>query len=166
MGSRDPKARQGKKGNCSHFVYKAHVARLAHTAEVTAANISDVAETHFLVRAGDEEVRADSRVEWHVAARRSKVQEAERPFERALSSVRSRVDLFNVLKNLFGIRKVRCHGLAKVAHLVRVALALTNPLLYTAVGLRLGPSTGRGPKVGNGLDRLALDGPVGKHTHN
>ena len=71
-----------------------------------------------------------SRVEWHVAAKRSKVAEADRPFERALSSVRSRVEHpFHVMKDLFGIRKVRCRGLAKAAHLVAVALALANLLL-------------------------------------
>ena len=152
-GARDPEAHQGKKGNTWHFGYKAHIgvdadSGLVHTVEVTAANVSDVAEAHLLVRAGDEEAWADSgytgvakrpevasdpglsRVEWHVAAKRSKVAEADRPFERALSSVRSRVEHpFHVMKDRFGIRKVRCRGLAKAAHLVAVALALANLLL-------------------------------------
>ena len=152
-GSRDPEAHQGKKGNTWHFGYKAHIGvdadtGLVHTVEVTAANVSDVAEAHLLVRAGDEEAWADSgytgvagrpevasdpalaRVEWHVAARRSKVAEECRPFEKALSSVRSRVEHpFHVVKDLFGVRKVRCRGLAKAAHLMAVAFALANLLL-------------------------------------
>ena len=44
--------------------------------------------------------------------------------------MRSRVEHpFHVMKDLFGIRKVRCRGLAKAAHLVAVALALANLLL-------------------------------------
>ena len=152
-GSRDPEAHQGKKGNAWHFGYKAHIgvdadSGLVHTVEVTAANVSDVARACALVRPGDEEAWADSgytgvakreevasdpalsRVVWHVAAKRSKVSEAERPFERALSSVRSRVEHpFHVVKDLFGVRKVRCRGLAKAAHLMSVAFALANLVL-------------------------------------
>ena len=74
--------------------------------------------------------RAPSRVAWHVAAKRSKVAEADRPFEKALPGVRSRVEHpFHVVKDLFGIRKVRCRGLAKAAHLMAVAFALANLLL-------------------------------------
>ena len=152
-GARDPEAHQGKKGNNWHFGYKAHIGvdadtGLVHTVDVTAANASDVARAFALVRPGDEEAWADSgytgvarrpevasdpalsRVVWHVAAKRSKVSEADRPFERALSSVRSRVEHpFHVVKDLFGIRKVRYRGLAKAAHLARVAFAMANLVL-------------------------------------
>ena len=127
--------------------------------DVTAANVSDVARAHALVRPGDEEAWADSgytgvaerpevagdpalaRVAWHVAAKRSKVREADRHFERALSSVRSRVEHpFHVLKDLFGAREVRCRGLAKAAHLMRVAFALANlPLARRAPRRRVAP---------------------------
>lgn len=152
-GSRDPEACQGKKGNTWHFGYKAHIgvdadSGLVHTVDVTAANAADISRAHALVRPGDQEVWADSgytgvakrgevagdpglsRVEWHVAAKRSRVTEADRPFERALSSVRSRVEHpFRVVKGLFGIRKVRYRGLAKATHLMRVAFAMANLLL-------------------------------------
>ena len=152
-GARDPEAHRGKKGNSWHFGYKAHIGvdadtGLVHTVDVTAANVSDVARAFALVRPGDGEAWADSgytgvakrpevasdpglaRVEWHVAAKRSRVAEADRPFERALPGVRSRVEHpFHVLKDLFGIRKVRCRGLAKAAHPVAVAFALANLLL-------------------------------------
>ena len=107
-----------------------------------------MAEAHLLVRPGDEAAWADlgytgvakrgevagdralSRVAWHVAAKRSKVAEADRPFEKALPGVRSRVEHpFHVVKDLFGIRKVRCRGLAKAAHLMAVAFAPANLLL-------------------------------------
>lgn len=85
-----------------------------------------------------------SRVAWHVAAGRSKVAEADLPFERALSSVRSRVERpLRVLKDLFGVRKVRCRGLAKAARLVAVALALANLLLARRTSRRcLAPQAG------------------------
>ena len=133
-GARDPETCQGRKGNCWHFGYKAHIgvdadSGLVHTVEGTAANVSGVACAFALVRPGDEEAWVDSgytgvvrrpevsgdpalsRVVWHVVARRSKATEADRPFERALSSVRFRAGSpFHVLKDLFGMRKVRCRG--------------------------------------------------------
>lgn len=83
---------------------------IVHTMDVTVVNVSDAAEAHALVRPGDEGAWADPgytgvvrrpevagdpalfRVVWHVATRRSKVREVDRPFARVLSSVRSWVD--------------------------------------------------------------------------
>ena len=152
-GERDPEAHQAKKGQNWHFGYKAHVgvdadSGLVHTVEVTAANVSDVSLARDLVRPGDSDVWADagytgvakrpevasdpalSNIAWHVAAKRSKVREEDRPYEHELSSVRSRVEhAFHVLKDLFGIRKVRCRGLAKASCLMHVAFAMANLVL-------------------------------------
>lgn len=151
--SRDPEAHQGKKGNNWHFGYKAHIgvdasAGTVHTLEVTAANVADIAQAHLLVRKTDEDIWADSGYtgvaarpevaaleaplnrQWHVAAKRSKVTEEQKPHERELASVRSRVEHpFHVLKDIFKIRKVRYRGKAKVGNLLSVAFALANLLL-------------------------------------
>ena len=151
--ARDPEAHSAKKGNSWHFGYKAHVgvdagSGTVHTLVVTAANASDVAEAHSLVREGDERVWADagyvgvqkreevvgdpalSRVEWLVARRRSTVAEGQRPYERDLSSVRSRVEHpFHVVKDIFRLRKVRYRGLRKVGNLLFAAFALANLVL-------------------------------------
>ena len=161
--SRDPEAHSARKGQSWHFGYKAHVGADAdsgtvHTLAVTAANVSDVPEAHALVRAGDERVWADagyvgvekrgevagnpalSRVEWLVARRRSAVAEADRPHERDLSSVRSRVEHpFHVPKDIFRLRKVRYRGLAKVSNLLFAAFALANLVLARREPRRCAP---------------------------
>lgn len=162
-GARDPEAHQARKGNNWHFGYKAHIgvdadSGTVHTLEVTAANVSDVSEAHALVREGDERVWADagytgvarrpevagdeglSKVEWLVARKRSAVTEELRPYERALSSVRSRVEhAFHVVKCVFGIRKVRYRGLRKVSNLLGAAFALANLVLARRAPRRCAP---------------------------
>lgn len=148
--ARDPEAHSSRKGNNWHFGYKAHVgvdadSGAVHTLSVTAANVADISEAHALVREGDERVWADagytgvakrdevrgdpalSRVQWLVARKRSMVTDDLRPYERALSSVRSRVEhAFHVVKCIFGIRKVRYRGLRKVSNLLGAAFALAT----------------------------------------
>ena len=100
--SRDPEAHQAKKGNNWHFGHEAHAGvdagtGLARTAEVTAANVSDVAVAPSLLRPDDgsrhadaghagigkrPEVRGDptpSGVEWRVARRRPGVPGRDHP---------------------------------------------------------------------------------------
>ena len=161
--ARDPEAHQARKGNNWHFGYKAHIgvdadSGTVHTLSVTAANVSDVSEAHALVREGDERVWADagytgvarrpevagdeglSKVEWLVARKRSAVTEELRPYERALSSVRSRVEhAFHVVKCVFGIRKVRYRGLRKVSNLLGAAFALANLVLARREPRRCAP---------------------------
>jgi IS5 family transposase len=62
---RDPDAHQAKKGNTWHFGYKAHIgidkdSGIAHTVDVTAANVSDVSETAKLLTGEEETVNGDS----------------------------------------------------------------------------------------------------------
>ena len=161
--ARDPEAHSSRKGNNWHFGYKAHVgvdadSGTVHALEVTAANVSDVAEAHALVRPGDERVWADagyagvakrpevegdgalSGVEWLVARKRSAVTEELKPYERELSSVRSRVEhAFHVVKCVFGIRKVRYRGLRKVSNLLGAAFALANLVLARRAPRRCAP---------------------------
>ncbi len=62
-----------------------------------------------------------------MAARRSRVTEADRSFERAPSSVRSRVEHpFRAAKGLFGIRGTGYRGLAKTRRPMQAAFALAN----------------------------------------
>lgn len=163
--SRDPEAHQAKKGNNWHFGYKAHAGAdagtgLVHTVEVTAANVSDVAVAHRLLRPDDAFCYADagytgvakrpevagdpalSSVEFKVARRRSVVPGRNHPeaswepgIETALSRVRSRVEHpFHVVKDVFGLRKTRYRGLAKNRNMLSVAFALANLCLLAWSG--------------------------------
>lgn len=171
--SRDPEAHQAKKGANWHFGYKAHVgvdagSGLVHTVEVTAANVSDVAEAHGLVRPGDRVCYADSgyagvakrpevagdallsAVEWIVARRPSSVKglgsaaSAERGIESRKASVRAKVEhAFQVVKVRFGHAKTRYRGLAKNANMLHVAFALANLAMCASAGRSLAPSAAR-----------------------
>lgn len=170
-GSRDPEAHQAKKGQNWHFGYKAHAgvdaeAGTVHTLEVTAANVSDLAEAASLVRPGDADVWADSgytgvsrwvegapaaSARWHVARRKKSVPEAERPQESMLASARSRVEhAFHALKDVVGLRKTRYKGLSRVSNQLYAAFALANCVLASRKPLRLGP-----PKCVAALPRAA-----------
>lgn len=170
-GSRDPEAHQAKKGQNWHFGYKAHAgvdaeAGTVHTLEVTAANVSDLAEAASLVRPGDADVWADSgytgvsrwvegapaaSARWHVARRKKSVPEAERPQESMLASARSRVEhAFHALKDVVGLRKTRYKGLSRVSNQLYAAFALANCVLASRKPLRLGP-----PKCAAALPRAA-----------
>ena len=170
-GSRDSEAHQAKKGQNWHFGYKAHAsvdaeAGTVHTLEVTAANVSDLAEAASLVRPGDAGVWADSgytgvsrwvegapaaSARWHVARRKKSVPEAERPQESMLASARSRVEhAFHALKDVVGLRKTRYKGLSRVSNQLYAAFALANCVLASRKPLRLGP-----PKCAAALPRAA-----------
>lgn len=165
--SRDPEAHQSKKGRNWHFGYKAHAGvdlgtGLVHTVEVTAANVSDLAEAHRLLRPGDRVCYADagytgvakrpevagdpalSKVEWRVARRRSAIPGRdsrfswERAIERGIARVRAKVEHpFHVVKDVFGWRKTRYRGLAKNRNLLCVAFALADLCLLSWAGRRV-----------------------------
>ena len=169
--SRDPEAHQAKKGNNWHFGHEAHAGvdagtGLAHTAGVTAANVSDVAVAPSLLRPDDEfcyadagytgigkrpEVRGDptlSGVEWRVARRRSKVPGRDHPevsWERgtgsSLSRVRSKAGHpLHAVKDLLGPGRTRYRGLEKNRNQLCVALALADLALLAQAGRTLAPT--------------------------
>jgi IS5 family transposase len=154
---RDPEMHQTKKGNQWHFGLKAHLgvdadSGLAHSLSVTAANVSDVAQTHTLLH-GEEKVvfgdagyqgvekrpeiitPPDASVQFEIAAKRGKINAmAEGPLrtavvelERVKASVRARVEhCFHIVKNLFRHRKTRYRGLAKNLAQLQTLFALAN----------------------------------------
>ncbi len=161
--SRDPEARQAKKGNNWHFGYKAHIgvdagSGLVHTVEATPANVSDVAVAHSLVRPDDGFCYADSgytgvakrpevegdehlrSVEWAVAERPSRIKGAkglavEHEIESRKASVRSKVEHpFLIVKRQFGYTRCRYRGLAKNASALTVLFALANAAMWARAG--------------------------------
>lgn len=153
---RDPEMHQTKKGNEWHFGMKAHIGTdahsgLVHTVVGTAANVADVACAHELLHGQEKSACADAgyigvqkrpevvashaSVQWHVAAKRSKIKAmSEGPlkelwpqYEKAKAQLRARVEHpFHVIKNLFGFRKVRYRGLAKNTAQLQTLFALAN----------------------------------------
>jgi transposase, IS5 family len=152
-GERDPEMHQTKKGNQWYHGMKAHVgvdleSGLVHTVTVTSANVSDVTETPKLlhgqesvvfadagyVGAAKREVLKDVKVDWQIAARRSTVEklpeavrEIVRESERIKAMLRAKVEhVFQVLKCVFGYRKVKYRGMTKNgAHMARM-MAMVN----------------------------------------
>jgi len=165
-GARDPAMHQTAKGNQWFFGMKAHIGVDAgtgyvHTVTATAANVSDVVETHKLVRGDDEVVYADSgyrgidnrgevtgdghlsMVEFRIAARKSQLKAMAAP-DRAeqtrLASVRAKVEHpFLILKRDFGFTKTRYRGMAKNLNRLHVAFASANLLMRArAVAIQAG----------------------------
>lgn len=156
---RDPEMHQVKKGNAWHFGMKAHLgvdaqSGLIHTVIGTAANVADITQAHALLHGQEKKAHADagylgvekraeiaaahSGVDWHVAAKRSKVKalaegklkEITVLYERAKAQVRARVEHpFHVVKNLFRHRKVRYRGLLKNTAQLQSLFALANLFL-------------------------------------
>ena len=153
---RDPEMRQAKKGNQWHFGMKAHLgvdahSGLAHTVSVTAANVSDIAQTHALLHGEESVVFADAgyvgvekrpeiasvhaAVCFEVAAKRGKIKAMAEgaiksltlELEKLKAQVRARVEHpFHIIKNLFRHRKTRYRGLAKAAAQLHSLFALAN----------------------------------------
>ena len=152
--ARDPEMHQAKKGNQWHFGMKAHIgvdaeSGLAHSLATTAANESDVATAHEVLR-GDEEVvhgdagyrgvgkrpeNAGSGVEWRVAMRPGKrrlldKEGEEEAAEKRKASVRAKVEHpFLYVKRHFGYGKVRYRGLAKNTERIALLLGFANLLI-------------------------------------
>ena len=159
---RDPEAHQVKKGNAWHFGFKAHVgvdrdSGLAHSVEVTAANVSDISQVPNLLTGEEEELYGDSaylgaqkreeavrrnkrgkKIQYKINRRPSQLrklsrsgQYAAKKAERKKSSVRSKIEhLFGVVKRRFGYRKTRYRGLRKQTAKLHMVFALAN--LYLA----------------------------------
>ena len=156
---RDPEMHQTKKGNEWHFGMKAHLAVDAQSGLVqkvigTAANVSDISQTHELLNGQEQDVFADAgyqgvqkrpeissrkaQPQWHIAVKRGKIRampqgklkEAIQKFEKIKAQVRSRVEHpFHILKNIFKYRKVRYRGLAKNTAQLHTLFALANLIL-------------------------------------
>jgi IS5 family transposase len=150
---RDPEMHQTKKGNAWHFGMKAHIGTdlqgLVHTLVGTAANVADVTCAHRLLHGEEKAAHLDagytgvekrpeatpSQVEWHVAAKRSKVRALPegllktltQELEKRKAQIRAKVEHpFHVVKNLFGFRKVRYRGLKKNTAQLQTLFALAN----------------------------------------
>jgi IS5 family transposase len=156
---RDPEMHQTKKGNQWHFGMKAHIgvdakSGLVHRVSGTAASVADVAQSHELLHGQEQEGYGDAGytgvekrpeivaehagVEWHVAAKRSKVKalaeglvkDLTLRLEKAKAKVRARVEHpFHIMKNLFKHRKVRYRGLRKNTAQLYSLFALANLLI-------------------------------------
>jgi len=155
-GERDPEMHQTRKGNQWFFGMKAHIGAdaasgLVHSVTGTAANVSDISQTHELLHGQEKVVHADagylgvekrpeiiaghSSVEWRVAARRGKIKAMEQSwvkdltlgYEKLKARARALVEHpFHVVKNLFRHRKVRYRGLKKNTSQLEVLFALAN----------------------------------------
>jgi IS5 family transposase len=156
-GERDPEMHQTKKGNQWYFGMKAHIgvdadSGLTHTVVTTAANVSDVTRADALLH-GDEtaafgdagyqgvdkrEEHRDRTVTWHVALRPGKRRvlpdtpggRLREQVERIKARLRAKVEHpFHILKNRFGLKKVRYRGLAKNTVQLFTLFGLANLLI-------------------------------------
>ena len=159
LKQRDPAMHQTRKGNQWYFGLKAHIGAdaksgLVHSVSMTAANVSDIAQTHVLLHGKESEVHADAgylgvekreeivalkrEVKWQIAAKRGTInrlgegeeKERLRGVERTKAQVRAKVEHpFHVVKNLFHYRKTRYRGLAKNTAQLEILFALANLFL-------------------------------------
>jgi IS5 family transposase len=135
-GERDPELHQTKKGNQWHFGMKAHIgvdaaSGITHTLVTTPANTNDVTQAHALLH-GEETVafgdagyqgvekreeNQDKQVQWEVV-------------EQLKASIRAKVEHpFHIVKNLFGMKKVRYKGLTKNTAQLFTLFGLANLLI-------------------------------------
>ena len=154
--ARDPEMHQVKKGNAWHFGMKAHIgvdahSGLVHTVTGTSANVADITQAHLLLHGKEKNGHGDAgylgvekraeivaglpEVQWHVAAKRSRIanmaeglhKELSQQYEKAKAQVRARVEHpFHIIKNLFCHRKTRYRGLARNTAQLQSLFALAN----------------------------------------
>lgn len=162
-GKRDPEMHQTKKGNLWHFGMKAHIgvdaeSGLTHTLVTTPANIADVSVAHELLHGDEKLVFGDAgyqgvdkrdaqkkvKARWHVAMRPGKrralpnnpIGRVLEKLEQLKASVRAKVEHpFHIVKNLFGLKKVRYRGLAKNTARLYTLFGLANLVI---AGRKLG----------------------------
>ena len=164
---RDPDAHQVKKGNAWHFGYKVHIgvdkdSGLAHTVEVTGANVHDVTMVPKLLTGMEETVYGDSgylgaekredAIIKNLAGKKIRYKTNRRPSqsknksvrsqaqikrrEHEKSSVRAKVEhVFGVVKGQFRYRKTRYRGLRKQTTKLNILFALANLILADRLGL-------------------------------
>jgi IS5 family transposase len=146
---RDPEMHQTRKGNQWYFGMKAHIGvdsntKLIHSVVATAANVHDSQVLGDLLHGNETRVWGDSAYtgQKHVLAEKApqakdftqakggryrELTEDDRAKNRNKSRVRAKVEhQFAVIKRQFGFNKVRYRGLAKNAHRLFVACALSN----------------------------------------
>lgn len=153
---RDPQMHQTKKGNQWYFGMKAHIgvdasSGIVHTVVTTSANVHDVTQAHLLLHGEEKSAYGDSgfvgvdqrkesnqNVQWYVAMRpgqrralpdsvEGRILDA---FERLKAQVRAKVEHpFKIIKNIFGLRKVRYRGLEKNTAQLMTLFGLCNLLL-------------------------------------
>ncbi len=156
-GNRDPDMPQPKNGNQRHFGMKAHIgvdadSGLVHTVIGTAANVNDVTQANALLHGEETEAFGDAgyqgaakrpdangEVNWNIAMRPGKrraldlTQEIDRlrdGLETIKAGIRAKVEHpFHILKNRFGLRKVRYRGLAKNTAQLMTLFALANLMI-------------------------------------
>jgi len=155
-GTRDPEMHQTKKGKNWFFGMKAHIGAdrdsgLVHTVVGTAANVSDVTVGNALLHGEETDVFADAGYQgadkrddatganWHVAMRPSVRRRWKRQprigklldyVEQVKAAVRAKVEHpFHIVKNRFGLKKVRYRGLAKNTAQLFTLFGLANLLI-------------------------------------
>ena len=155
-GTRDPEMHQTKKGKSWFFGMKAHIGAdrdsgWVHTVVGTAANVSDVTVGNALLPGEETDVFADAGYQgadkrddataanWHVAMKpsvRKKWKKQPRIgklldyAERIKAAVRAKVEHpFHIVKNRFGLKKVRYRGLAKNTAQLFTLFGLANLLI-------------------------------------
>jgi transposase, IS5 family len=162
QGQRDPEMHQTRKGQQWYpstslrtgFGCKAHIgvdaeSGLTHSVITTAANVSDVTQTHRLLHGQETDVFADAgytgvdkrkallqcKATWHVAmkpGRRRALPDTPwgrllRDIEQAKAAIRAKVEHpFRVIKRQFGYTKVRYRGLAKNGAQIVTLFGLAN----------------------------------------
>ena len=146
---RDPEMHSTRKGRQWHFGMKAHIgvdsgSKLIHSVAATPANVHDSRVLPDLLHGDETRVWGDSAYSGQKAvlseaapaardftqakgSRYRRLTERERSKNRTKSRVRAKVEHpFGIIKRQFGFTKVRYRGLAKNAHRLFVACALSN----------------------------------------
>ena len=156
-GERDPQMHQTKKGNQWHFGMKAHIgvdadSGLVHTVIGTAANVNDVTQAQALLHGDEKEgfgdagyqgvdkrPEAQGKVSWNIALRPGKrralnlgkrVDRLRDQLETLKARIRAKVEHpFHIIKNRFGLKKVRYRGLAKNTAQLMTLFGLANLMI-------------------------------------
>jgi len=155
-GTRDAEMHQTKKGKNWFFGMKAHIGAdrdsgLVHTVIGTAANVSDVTVGNALLHGEETDVFADAGYQgadkrddatganWHVAMRPSVRRRWKRQprigklldyVEQVKAAVRAKVEHpFHIVKNRFGLKRVRYRGLTKNTAQLFTLFGLANLLI-------------------------------------
>ena len=156
-GERDPEMHQAKKGNQWHFGMKAHIgvdadSGLVHTVIGTAANVNDVTQAQALLHGEEQESFGDAgyqgaekrpeaqdKVRWNIALRPGKrraldmgkeIDRLRDQLETIKARIRAKVEHpFHIIKNRFGLKKVRYRGLAKNTAQLMTLFGLANLMI-------------------------------------
>lgn len=156
-GERDPEIHQAKKGNQWPFGMKTHIgvdadSGLVHTVAGTAANVNDVSQAQAFLHGhekgglgdagyqGAEKRReAEGKVRWNIAVRPGKrralnmskeIDRLRDQLETVKARIRAKVEHpFHIIKNRFGLKKVRYHGLDKNTAQLMTLFGLANLMI-------------------------------------